>query len=173
MRSSINLAEKLALISEHWSPRVVAELNDYQFKVVKLQGEFVWHSHEAEDELFLVLKGRLRMQFRDRESTVEPGELIIVPHQTEHRPVADEEVHVLLLEPGSQHRLVSLETRGGHGGLRRLHRRRRACPPSDDQGGRGEGQRRGQAQADPRPDPHGPPPFPVPEGGAQPRLDGR
>ena len=97
----VNLAEKLGLISEFWSPKAVGAVNDFHVKLVKLRGEFVWHAHEAEDELFLVLKGRLRMQFRSHEVVVEPGELIIVPHGTEHRPVADDEVHVLLLEPGS------------------------------------------------------------------------
>lgn len=95
----VNLAEKLGLFSEHWSPRIVAELNGQHVKVVKLEGEFVWHHHEAEDELFLVLKGRLRMQFRDREVTLGPGELIVVPRGVEHRPVADEEAHILLFEP--------------------------------------------------------------------------
>ncbi|HEX9188643.1 MAG TPA: cupin domain-containing protein [Vicinamibacteria bacterium] len=97
----VNLSEKLALFGDLWSPKAVGAVNDFHVKLVKLQGEFVWHSHEAEDELFLVLKGRLRMQLRDREIAVEPGELVIVPHGTEHRPVADEETHVLLLEPRS------------------------------------------------------------------------
>jgi mannose-6-phosphate isomerase-like protein (cupin superfamily) len=97
----VNLAEKLSRISEFWSPKAVGAVNDFHVKLVKLRGEFVWHAHEAEDELFLVLKGRLRMQFLDHEVVVDPGELIIVPHGTEHRPVADGEVHVLLLEPGS------------------------------------------------------------------------
>jgi len=95
----VNLSEKLARVQEYWSPKAVGAVNEFLVKLVKLEGEFVWHSHETEDELFLVLKGRLRMQFRDRESLVEPGEFIIVPHQTEHRPVAEDEVHVLLLEP--------------------------------------------------------------------------
>jgi mannose-6-phosphate isomerase-like protein (cupin superfamily) len=97
----VNLAERLARFQDCWSPKTVGTVNDFHVKLVKLKGEFVWHSHEVEDELFLVLNGTLRMQFRDREVSVEPGEFIIVPHQTEHRPVADEEVHVLLLEPGS------------------------------------------------------------------------
>ena len=97
----VNLADKLARFGECWSPKIVGAVNDFHVKVVKLKGEFGRHSHEVEDELFLVLKGRLRMQFRDREVAVEPGEFIIVPHQTEHRPVADDEVHVLLLEPAS------------------------------------------------------------------------
>jgi mannose-6-phosphate isomerase-like protein (cupin superfamily) len=97
----INLAEKLALIQDHWSPRVVAELNGQQVKLVKLQGTFVWHHHEAEDELFLVVSGRLRMDFRDREVWLEPGEVIVVPRGVEHRPHADDEVEVLLFEPAS------------------------------------------------------------------------
>ena len=106
----VNLAEKLGRIGEHWSPKAIGAVNDFHVKLVKLQGEFVWHSHEAEDELFLVLKGRLRMQFRDHEVVVEPGELIVVPHGTEHRPVGDDEVHVLLLEPATT---VNTGTAGG------------------------------------------------------------
>ncbi len=106
----VSLAEKLALFQEPWSPRVVGAVNDFHVKLVKLKGEFVWHAHEVEDELFLVLKGRLRMQLRDGEVVVEPGELVIVPHGTEHRPVAEEEVHVLLLEPRST---VNTGTAGG------------------------------------------------------------
>jgi len=106
----VNLAQKLSLFEEFWSPKAVGAVNDFHVKLVKLKGEFVWHAHEVEDELFLVLKGRLRMQFRDREVAVGPGEFIIVPHQTEHRPVADDEVHVLLLEPGST---VNTGTAGG------------------------------------------------------------
>ncbi len=106
----VNLSEKLGLFSEFWSPKAVGTVNDFHVKLVKLKGEFVWHSHEVEDELFLVLNGTLRMQFRDREVVVEPGEFIIVPHQTEHRPVADAEVHILLLEPKST---VNTGTAGG------------------------------------------------------------
>lgn len=97
----INLAEKLSRFSERWSPKVVARVNDSAVKLVKLQGEFVWHHHEAEDELFLVLAGRLLIQFRDREVWLDPGELIVVPRGVEHRPVAAEEVHVLLVEPST------------------------------------------------------------------------
>ena len=97
----VNLAGKLALFSEQWSPKIVAMVNDTAVKVVKLQGEFVWHHHEHEDELFLVLAGRLTMQFRDREVVLEPGELIVVPRGLEHRPVAEQEVHVLLVEPAT------------------------------------------------------------------------
>jgi mannose-6-phosphate isomerase-like protein (cupin superfamily) len=95
----INLAEKLSRFSDLWSPKIVGELNDSYVKVVKLKGEFVWHHHENEDELFLVVKGRLRMRFRDREVAVEPGEFIIVPRGVEHLPVAEEECHIVLLEP--------------------------------------------------------------------------
>jgi mannose-6-phosphate isomerase-like protein (cupin superfamily) len=98
---SINLNEKLALVREHWSPKIVGELNDSYVKVVKLKGEFVWHLHEHEDELFLVVKGTLRMRFRDREVLIREGEFLIVPRGVEHLPVAEEEVHVVLLEPKS------------------------------------------------------------------------
>ena len=97
----INLAEKLGRFDEHWSPKVVAELNGQQVKLAKLHGEFVWHHHADEDELFLVLSGHLRMEFRDRTEVVGPGELIVVPRGVEHRPCADEEVAVLLFEPAS------------------------------------------------------------------------
>jgi mannose-6-phosphate isomerase-like protein (cupin superfamily) len=106
----VNLSEKLARFQELWSPKIVGAVNDFYVKLVKLRGEFVWHSHDAEDELFLVLRGTLRMQFRDHETTLGPGELIVVPHQVEHRPVADDEVHVLLLEPKST---VNTGTAGG------------------------------------------------------------
>lgn len=97
--SKVNLAEKLALVRDHWSPKIVGELNGQHVKLVKFQGEFVWHHHEHEDELFLVVKGRFRMDFRDRPIWLEEGEFLIVPRGVEHRPVADEEVHVLLFEP--------------------------------------------------------------------------
>jgi len=95
----INLAAKLELFHEYWSPKIVGEVNDSYVKLVKFKGEFVWHFHEREDELFLVLKGRLLMKFRDREVCINEGELIIVPRGVEHLPVAEEEVHVVLLEP--------------------------------------------------------------------------
>jgi mannose-6-phosphate isomerase-like protein (cupin superfamily) len=95
----VNLAAKLAKITEHWRPRVVGELNGQAVKLVKLEGEFVWHHHETEDELFLVLSGRLRMEFRDGVQEVGPGEFIVVPHGVEHRPVATEETTLLLFEP--------------------------------------------------------------------------
>jgi len=99
--NKINLAEKLASFHDHWRPRVVAELNGQHVKLVKFQGPFDWHHHEAEDELFLVVKGRFRMEFRDRNVDLSAGELIVVPRGVEHRPVADEEVEVLLFEPKS------------------------------------------------------------------------
>lgn len=95
----VNLARKLARFDERWSPRIIAELNGQHVKLAKLEDEFVWHRHEHEDELFLVLKGRLTMCFRDRDVVLEPGELLVVPRGTEHLPVAQGEVHVLLFEP--------------------------------------------------------------------------
>ena len=97
----VNVRDKLALFEEHWSPKVVGELNGQHVKLVKLLGEFVWHHHEEEDELFLVVEGRFRMEFRDRSVWIEEGELIVVPRGVEHRPVAEEEAHVLLFEPAS------------------------------------------------------------------------
>jgi len=90
----IDLRQKFASFDEHWSPRIVAELNGQQVKVVKFRGEFVWHHHDHEDELFLVHRGRFRMEFRDRSVDLGPGEMIVVPRGVEHRPVADEEVEV-------------------------------------------------------------------------------
>jgi mannose-6-phosphate isomerase-like protein (cupin superfamily) len=101
MLDKISLGEKLRQFADYWNPRIVAELNGQHVKLVKLKGEFVWHHHDAEDELFLVVLGRLRMQLRDGEVVLEPGEAIVVPRGVEHRPVADEEVHVLLFEPAS------------------------------------------------------------------------
>lgn len=97
----LNLAEKLSAIADHWNPRVIAELNGQQVKLAKLLGEFVWHYHEREDELFLVVQGNLRIEFRDRSVELGPGEAVVVPRGVEHRPVAEREVHVLLFEPAS------------------------------------------------------------------------
>ena len=97
----INIREKLALFSDHWNPRVVGELNGQHVKLTKFQGEFVWHDHAAEDEMFLVVRGSFRMDFRDRSVTLHEGEFIIVPRGVEHRPVADEECWLLLFEPAS------------------------------------------------------------------------
>lgn len=99
---AINLEEKLSKVHEYWKPKIVGELNDSYVKIVKFTGEFIWHHHDAEDELFLVLKGRMRMRFRDRDVIVSPGEFIIVPKGVEHMPVAEGgETHVVLLEPKS------------------------------------------------------------------------
>ena len=97
----VNLADKLSLISEHWRPKVVGALNGQEVKLVKFKGEFVWHHHEHEDEMFLGIAGRFRIEFRDRFVEVGPGEFIVVPHGVEHRTVADEEAHVLLFEPAA------------------------------------------------------------------------
>jgi mannose-6-phosphate isomerase-like protein (cupin superfamily) len=98
---SVNLSEKFALFSQYCNPKIVGEINDSYVKLVKLKGEFVWHHHETEDELFLVVKGRLVIKLRDREITLNEGEFVVIPRGVEHLPVADEEVHVLLLEPKS------------------------------------------------------------------------
>ena len=96
---SINLAEKLARFSEHWSPRVVAEMNDYQFKLVKLRGEFVWHEHKDTDEVFFVIKGQMQVGFRDRDVTIGEGEVFVVPRGVEHITRASDECHALSIEP--------------------------------------------------------------------------
>lgn len=95
----MNLAEKLATFREHWQPRVITSYNDNDVMVVKLQGEFVWHKHDETDDFFLVIKGSLDIELRDRTVTLGPGELFVVPKGVEHRPVAKEEVHLLLIEP--------------------------------------------------------------------------
>ncbi len=97
----INVAEKFSLFGEHWSPRELAIVNDMAVKAAKLQGEFVWHSHEHEDELFFVIHGTLRILLRDGEVVLGPGEMVVIPRGVEHLPVGDEEVHVLLFEPRS------------------------------------------------------------------------
>jgi len=97
----VNLAERFARFTEHWSPKIVADLNGQQVKLVKFQGAFDWHHHDQEDELFLVHRGRFRMEFRDRVVELEAGEFLVVPRGVEHRPVADEEVEVVLFEPAT------------------------------------------------------------------------
>jgi mannose-6-phosphate isomerase-like protein (cupin superfamily) len=101
MVSKVNLAEKFALFSDHWSPKIIGELNGQHVKLVKFDGPFTWHHHDAEDELFLVVRGRFRMEFRDGNVWLEEGELIVVPRGVEHRPVAEGEVLVLLFEPAT------------------------------------------------------------------------
>jgi len=96
---AINFAKKFGLFHEQWQPKVIAEMNDYQFKIVKLEGDFVWHHHENEDEMFLVIKGSFVMRLRDRDLRLEAGEMVIIPRGVEHLPMAEEEVQVLLIEP--------------------------------------------------------------------------
>lgn len=97
----VNIAEKLSRFSDHWNPRIIGELNGQQVKAAKLKGEFFFHQHENEDEMFLIVKGTLKMEFRDHTEILKPGEFIIVPRGVEHKPVADEEVELLLFEPAS------------------------------------------------------------------------
>lgn len=97
----VNVEEKLSLFQDHWNPRIAGELNGQHIKLVKLQGEFVWHKHDEEDEMFYVLKGTLQMEFRDKTVIVNENEFIIVPRGVEHRPVANEEVSIMLFEPAS------------------------------------------------------------------------
>jgi mannose-6-phosphate isomerase-like protein (cupin superfamily) len=96
---SISIKEKLAKFSEHWSPRIIAQMNDYHFKLAKVQGEFVWHDHPETDEVFLVIQGKLEILLRDGKVTLSEGELYVVPRGVEHKPVAEEECHILLIEP--------------------------------------------------------------------------
>ncbi len=97
----VNIAEKFGLFDEQWSPKIVAELNGQHVKLAKLEGPFVWHHHEAEDELFLIVKGRLKMELRDGDVELGEGEMLVVPRGVEHRPVAEEEVWLLMFEPAS------------------------------------------------------------------------
>lgn len=101
MNQIVNLKEKLALFNEYWSPRIVGKLNGQLVKLAKLKGDFIWHSHENEDELFYVIKGPLKMELRDRTEILNEGDMFIVPKGIEHRPVAEEEVHIMLFEPES------------------------------------------------------------------------
>jgi mannose-6-phosphate isomerase-like protein (cupin superfamily) len=95
----INFQEKLSKFFEHWSPRIIAQMNDYYFKVVKIQGEFIWHDHPETDEVFLVLKGQMEIQFREGSVLLNEGEMFVVPKGFEHKPVAEQECHILLIEP--------------------------------------------------------------------------
>jgi mannose-6-phosphate isomerase-like protein (cupin superfamily) len=101
MLETVNLAQKFDAFQDYWSPKVVGEINESHVKLVKLKGEFVWHHHEVEDELFLVVRGRLLIKLRDRDLWINEGEFVIIPHGVEHLPVAEEEVQVILLEPKS------------------------------------------------------------------------
>jgi mannose-6-phosphate isomerase-like protein (cupin superfamily) len=128
--NKVNLLEKLSLINDHWNPRIIGELNGQYLKLVKFEGPFTWHHHDAEDEMFLVVKGRFRMEFRDddngsggnqqREIWLEEGEFCIVPRGMEHRPVADEEAHVLLFEPATTLNTGNVENEFTRQGLGRL-----------------------------------------------------
>jgi mannose-6-phosphate isomerase-like protein (cupin superfamily) len=99
--SKVNVEEKLSLFNEQWQPKIVGELNGQYVKLVKFQGPFVWHHHDNEDEMFFVVKGRFRMEYEDHDEWIEEGEFVIVPRGVEHKPVAEEEAHVLLFEPAS------------------------------------------------------------------------
>ena len=110
MAGPIDIADKLSQFSEHWSPKVVARLNDYEIKAVKVSGEFVWHTHDDTDELFLVIEGELTIQLRDGDVTLRPGQLYVVPRGVEHCPIAEGEVQALLIEP------VGVVNTGGAGG---------------------------------------------------------
>lgn len=120
----VNLTQKFSEFSEHWSPKVAGELNGQHVRLAKLKGEFIWHHHEQEDELFLVIKGTLRMKFREdgaeREVSVREGEFLIVPRGTEHLPIGDEEVHVMLLEPASTLNTGNLRNERTHETLERV-----------------------------------------------------
>ena len=121
MPDKVNLADAFAKIPDAWSPRIAGDINDFQVKLVKLEGKFDWHHHDIEDELFLVVAGRMKMAFRDRDVIVEPGEFIIVPHGTEHCPEAlDGECQVLLLEPNSTLNTGNVETEKTRKALERL-----------------------------------------------------
>jgi len=99
--TKINLAEKLTRFDDHWNPRIIADLNDSHVKLVKVQGEFVWHHHAEEDELFFILRGALTIELRDGAVNLGPGEMVVIPKGVEHRPIATEEVHLLLIEPSA------------------------------------------------------------------------
>ena len=96
---AINLAQKFSMFTDQWQPKVIAEMNDYQFKIVKLQGDFIWHDHKDTDETFIVIEGRLRIDFRDGAVEIGPGEMFVVPKGVEHKPFAEDEVKLMLIEP--------------------------------------------------------------------------
>ena len=105
----INISQKLAQFKDHWNPRIIGELNQQHVKLAKLKGEFIWHKHDDEDEMFLVLKGTLKIEFRDRTETIQENEIIIVPKGVEHKPIADEEVSIMLFEPATTINTGALE----------------------------------------------------------------
>ena len=116
----VNLTEKFSKFSDYWSPKIAGELNDSYIKLVKFKGEFVWHHHEQEDELFLVVKGKLLIKLRDRDIWLEEGEFVVIPRGVEHLPIAEEEVHVLLLEPKSTLNTGNIENERTVAGLERI-----------------------------------------------------
>ena len=105
----INISQKLAQFNDHWNPRIIGELNQQHVKIAKLKGEFIWHKHDEEDEMFLVLEGTLKIVFRDRTETIQENEIIIVPKGVEHKPIADEEVSIMLFEPATTINTGALE----------------------------------------------------------------
>ena len=105
----INISQKLAQFNDHWNPRIIGELNKQHVKLAKIKGEFIWHKHEDEDEMFLVLKGTLKIEFRDRTETIQENEIIIVPKGVEHKPIAEEEVYIMLFEPATTINTGALE----------------------------------------------------------------
>lgn len=117
---TVNIAEKLGLFSDHWNPRIIGELNGQQVKAVKLSGEFHFHHHDHEDEMFLVIKGVLKMEFRDKTEIIRPGEFIIVPKGIEHKPIAEQEVELLLFEPASTLNTGNVENERTRKNLQRI-----------------------------------------------------
>jgi mannose-6-phosphate isomerase-like protein (cupin superfamily) len=109
MIKKINISQKLAQFNDHWNPRIIGELNKQHVKLAKIKGEFIWHKHEDEDEMFLVLKGTLKIEFRDRTETIQENEIIIVPKGVEHKPIAEEEVSIMLFEPATTINTGALE----------------------------------------------------------------
>jgi mannose-6-phosphate isomerase-like protein (cupin superfamily) len=109
MIKKINISQKLAQFNDHWNPRIIGELNKQHVKLAKIKGEFIWHKHEDEDEMFLVLKGTLKIEFRDRTETIQENEIIIVPKGVEHKPIAKEEVSIMLFEPATTINTGALE----------------------------------------------------------------
>ena len=105
----INISQKLAQFNDHWNPRIIGELNKQHVKLAKIKGEFIWHKHEDEDEMFLVLKGTLKIEFRDRTETIQENEIIIVPKGVEHKPIAEKEVSIMLFEPATTINTGALE----------------------------------------------------------------
>jgi len=108
-RQPINIEQKLSLINDHWNPRIVGELNKQHVKIAKIKGEFIWHKHDDEDEMFLVLKGTLKIAFRDKTETINENEIIIIPRGTEHKPIAEKEVSIMLFEPATTINTGALE----------------------------------------------------------------